>query len=68
MTLARECQAVFRRNVRLLIPHIKTGGTLRIDETNLPPDLATFGGSLLSFYMLAHYPVVKIYNWLLPSR
>ena len=26
-TLVRECQAIFRRNVRFVLPHIKAGGT-----------------------------------------
>ena len=63
-------QAVFRRNVRFVLPHIKAGGTLRNDETNLPPDFATIGGeqALFLYAVTLAYPVVKIYFEILPRR
>ena len=49
-----ERQAVFRRNVRFVLPHIKAGGTLRNDETNLSPDFAIIG-VLPCFAYAKHY-------------
>ena len=37
------CRAVFRRNFRLLLPHLKADVTLRNEQSNLPPDFATLG-------------------------
>ena len=63
-------QAVFRRNFRFVLPHIKAGGTLRNDETNLSPDFAIIGGeqALFLYAVTLTYPVVKIHNELLPRR
>ena len=47
-------QAVFRRNFRFVLPHIKAGGTLRYDETNLSPDFAIIG-VLPCFAYATHY-------------
>ena len=48
------------QNVRFVLPHIKAGGTLRNDETNLSPDFATIGGeqALFLYAVALAYPVV----------
>ena len=63
-------QAVFRRNVRFVLPHIKAGGTLRNDEINLSPDFAIIGGeqALFLYAVTLAYPVVKIYFEILLRR